>query len=89
VDATLNIQATGYPLPTYKWFFNGNLITNATSPTLTLDPLVTNMCGSYSCIASNIFTNVQTANVVVRLPGQAISVPTNSPANAPVITLTG
>jgi uncharacterized repeat protein (TIGR03803 family) len=89
VDATLNIQATGYPLPTYKWFFNGNLITNATSPTLTLDPLVTNMCGSYSCIASNIFTNVQTANVVVRLPGQAISVPTNSPANAPVITFDG
>lgn len=46
--------AVGYPSPVYRWYFGGNLITGASSPTLTLSNIAMAQSGQYEVIASNI-----------------------------------
>ena len=50
---TFSVFATGSPLPTYQWRFNGNAIANATDRTLTLTNLQPGQAGNYSVVASN------------------------------------
>jgi hypothetical protein len=56
----------------YQWYFNGNALSGATSPTFTLTGAVDADTGSYSCDATNgagsVSTNVATLNVVTATP---------------------
>jgi hypothetical protein len=46
-------EATGAPAPTYRWEFNGALISGATGSTLVVDGATLASAGSYACVASN------------------------------------
>ncbi|MCX8157827.1 MAG: lamin tail domain-containing protein, partial [Verrucomicrobiae bacterium] len=58
-SATLQVQAEGYPPLTYRWYKNGQLLSGATQPTLTLSsvPLSDNGAQFYAVIA-NVASNV-------------------------------
>lgn len=48
-----NSLATGAPLPTYQWAFNGTPISGATGPTFLINDATSANAGSYTCIAIN------------------------------------
>ncbi|WCJ60055.1 lamin tail domain-containing protein [Fontisphaera persica] len=58
-SATLQVQASGFPPLTYRWYKNGQLIPNATQPTLTLPsvPLADNGA-EYYVVVANVASNV-------------------------------
>jgi len=47
------VSASGFPVPTYQWYFNGSPIAGATSSTLALNNLSAAKSGSYTVTASN------------------------------------
>jgi Concanavalin A-like lectin/glucanases superfamily/Immunoglobulin domain len=51
--ATFSVLAEGLPPLYYQWFFNSNLLTGATSPTLTLTNTRPDQGGLYSVVVSN------------------------------------
>src|SRR5438477_2592483 len=82
---TLTVSASGSPLPTYQWRFNGQNLpagtnyvlgfslvsTNASSQSLTFATATTNLAGDYSVVAMNEAgsTTSRVATVVVSPPG--------------------
>ncbi len=48
-----NSLASGAPLPTYHWAFNGAPISGASGPTLLISGATSANAGNYTCIASN------------------------------------
>lgn len=54
-SVTFNALATGSPAPSYQWLFNGAAIPGATTTSLLLTNIGTNVLGSYSVIASNSY----------------------------------
>src|SRR5207302_11458230 len=82
---TLTVSASGSPLPTYKWQFNGQNLpagtnyvlgfslvsTNASSQSLTFATATTNLAGDYSVVAMNEGGSITShlATVVVSPPG--------------------
>ena len=46
-------SATGSPLPTYQWNFNGSPIAGATNPTLIVNGATAANAGNYTCVATN------------------------------------
>ncbi len=51
--ATFSITATGFPVPTYQWAFNGTPIVGATSTSLTIFNSQTDNAGNYTCVVTN------------------------------------
>jgi hypothetical protein len=51
--ATISCVATGKPMPTYQWQFNGTNIPNATGPQLMLNHVLPADAGLYRAIVSN------------------------------------
>jgi hypothetical protein len=49
--ATFQVGVSGTPTVTYQWFFNGDLIQNATDATLTLTHISSGSAGAYSVTA--------------------------------------
>jgi alpha-tubulin suppressor-like RCC1 family protein len=68
--ATFRVTATGTPLLSYQWNFNGNAIANATNSTLTLVNVQPTDAGLYSVFVSNAYgsTNSATATLLVVIP---------------------
>jgi sugar lactone lactonase YvrE len=62
VTAGTNVQfsvvATGTPVLTYQWLFNGSAISGATSATLTLNSVQTANAGTYTVVVTNIAGSV-------------------------------
>ena len=77
---TLAVAASGVPVPSYQWTKNGNAITGATLPTLTLTNFQSADLGTYSVIVTNALGSVTSGNA-------ALSVYTPPGGNwGPVIT---
>jgi hypothetical protein len=69
IDVTFKVSATGFPVPTYQWRFNGADITGANADTYTLTAAPAN-AGNYDVVVANIVGSVtsQVARLTVGLP---------------------
>jgi hypothetical protein len=72
-----SIQATGTPILSYQWLFNGAPIPGRTGTILTLNNLQTTNAGVYACIVSNAYGAATSSNavLVVRTPPNCLPVP--------------
>lgn len=84
--ATFSVTATGTAPITYRWYFNQtNLITGATSATLTLSNVQFTNMGTYSCLVSNVGGTIMSSNAtltVIDVPLAFTSEPVSQTVNA-------
>ncbi|CAN5393298.1 hypothetical protein BH23BAC3_BH23BAC3_27150 [soil metagenome] len=52
-NASFSVQATGYPLPEYQWYFNGEEIEGAVQPVYSIPGVLIENRGEYSVNVSN------------------------------------
>jgi hypothetical protein len=71
--ATFNVVAEGAEPLFYQWYKNGGAISNATSSTLTLTPLVPTNAGNYDVVVSNSAGSVTSAVASLTLGGPPVS----------------
>lgn len=64
-STALNFGASGNPVPSYQWYFNGAAISGANSETLSLNNIQRQQSGSYFVIATNLVGSVQSENVTI------------------------
>jgi hypothetical protein len=62
---TFNINATGDPVPTYQWQFNGTNLGGATGASFTLSNVQTNNSGSYAAVVSNSVGSITSAPAIL------------------------
>lgn len=62
---TLSVATSGYPMPTYQWFKNGEPIPSATGAYLTISNAGFSDSGSYSVTATNALGSEQSAAAVL------------------------
>lgn len=65
--ATFHVEATAYPAPEFQWLFVGKAIPGATSTTLTLTNIGTNVLGTYQVIVWNAFSAVTSAPALLAM----------------------
>jgi uncharacterized repeat protein (TIGR01451 family) len=81
--ATFAVVASGSPVLTYQWFFNGtNRLTGATAPSFTLPSAQLANVGSYSVVITNQAgaTTSQLATLTVKTPPVIVQHPANRSA---------
>ena len=83
--ASFTCQATGEPVPTISWYFNGNLLVNGTehmisimslnttiiSSTLTIMNVQSSDVGTYTCNATNVVSS-DTSSGVLTVNGELL-----------------
>ncbi|MDR1497468.1 MAG: immunoglobulin domain-containing protein [Puniceicoccales bacterium] len=69
-----SVSATGAPVPTYQWRFNGNNISGATDSSYTIEHTTAAHVGAYDVVVTNIVGSATSVQVTLSLQ------------NAPVIT---
>lgn len=52
-SVTFSVAATGNPVPSYQWQFEGTDISGETGPGLTIDDVQTGDAGDYRCVVTN------------------------------------
>jgi len=74
-SVAFSASATGYPAPSYQWYFSGSPIAGATASVLTLDNIQPALVGRYLVIASNSAGNVSSSIVSLEIkpPGNSAS----------------
>jgi hypothetical protein len=79
-SATLSVAASGVPVPSYQWSFNGSPIAGATNPTLTIAEVVAANLGSYSVTVTNSAGAVSSNTVTLSSPGVTPGAPSGPAA---------
>jgi hypothetical protein len=74
-SATFSVAATGNSL-SYQWRFNGNPINDATSDTLTLDPVAPGDAGSYDCVVTSANCGSTTSNAATLTLNNVVAITT-------------
>jgi len=67
MDASLSVQANGYPAPAYRWFRNGNPIPGAIAATYARPSASLADNGTYFVVVSNFMGTVTSSNVYIRV----------------------
>jgi sugar lactone lactonase YvrE len=62
---SFTVVATGAPAPTYRWYFDGTVISGATEATLTMNNVQASDTGSYSVTVSNTLGSVTSPGVLL------------------------
>jgi sugar lactone lactonase YvrE len=79
-SATLSVTASGVPVPSYQWFFNGSPLAGATNPTLSIAEVVAANLGSYSVTVTNSVGSVNSNTVTLSSPGVTPGAPSGPAA---------
>jgi len=79
-SATLSVAASGVPVPTYQWYFNGSPVAGATNPTLTIGEVLASNLGSYSVSVSNSSGTVNSGTAALSSPGVTPGAPSGPAA---------
>jgi len=73
-SVTLNVTASASPAPAYQWLRNGQALTGATSPSLTLTGVTRETAGTYSAVISNAVGSIVSAPATLTVAtGSALS----------------
>lgn len=64
-SASLSVSASGSPVPTYQWFFQGGILANATNASLIFNPLTPSNAGNYAVVVANTSGSVTSAVATV------------------------
>jgi len=94
---TVGVNTNSTPPLSYQWYFNGtNMLTNATSATLTLTNVQPGQAGNYSVVVANVAGSLNSSNAVLTLnvppviTQQPVNVTTNAGGSATFsVTATG
>ena len=70
--ATISVQASGKPVPSYQWQFNGRDIPGATNTVLTLTNVQPAHAGSYRVVANNFIDKVVSAPAFLSVAQQQL-----------------
>ena len=81
---TFSVVASGGPLPSYQWLFNGAALQGARASSLVLNNVFTNQAGIYSVIVSNELGFVLSAPATLTVNGAAPII-TTQPASRTVL----
>jgi sugar lactone lactonase YvrE len=68
-SVTFSVAASGVPVPSYQWLFNGSAVAGATNPTLTIDDVQAVNLGSYSVVVTNSSGSATSESVTLSSPG--------------------
>jgi sugar lactone lactonase YvrE len=79
--ATFSVTASGVPIPSYQWLFNGSYIADATNPTLIVSNVQAANLGSYSVVVTSSSGSITSNSVVLSSPGVAPNAPQVSSAS--------
>jgi sugar lactone lactonase YvrE len=79
-SVTLSVAASGVPVPSYQWFFNGSPVAGATNPTLSIQEVVAANLGSYSVAVTNSAGSVNSGTVTLSSPGVTPGAPSGPAA---------
>ena len=85
--ASFTCQATGEPVPTISWYFNGDLLVNGmermilvtslnsttNSSTLTIMNIQSSDVGTYTCNATNVVSN-DTSSGILTVNGESVCI---------------
>jgi hypothetical protein len=81
VDAGANVSfsvtATGKPLPTYQWLFNGNAIAGATGSSYSVSSVQTANAGNYAVTVTNLVGNVTSSVATLTVSTPTPTTPQN------------
>ena len=83
---SLQTRSASGAATTYQWYFNGNIITGATSSTLVVEATV-DSAGAYSCLLKNTLGSVLSSTAILSItatnnPGRLINLSVNAVVNA-------
>jgi sugar lactone lactonase YvrE len=67
-NVTFSVVASGLPLPSYQWLFNGTVVDGQTNSILSLSSVTTNQAGAYCVLVSSPYGSV-TSHVAVLTVG--------------------
>jgi sugar lactone lactonase YvrE len=67
-SATLSVEATGVPIPSYQWYLNGSPVAGATNPTLAIPEVLPTDLGSYYVTLTNSSGSVNSGAVTLSSP---------------------
>jgi hypothetical protein len=79
-SATFSVAATGVPVPSYQWMFNGSPVAGATNPSLTIGEVQAANLGSYSVAVTNSSGSATSGSVTLSSPGVTPGAPPGTPA---------
>jgi pectate lyase len=86
-NAVFTVTAGGSAPLGYQWYDNNNLLTNATSSTLTLSNVQPSDAGSYSVVVSNFVSTATSSNAVLTVNTNPVAPSfTSQPASQIVLT---
>jgi hypothetical protein len=76
-NASFSVVASGTAPLSYQWSFNGEALSGATGPALTLSNVQTNIAGNYSVMVTNIAGSITSAaaTLTVTNPDVTLSIP--------------
>ncbi len=79
-SVTFEVDATGTPPPTYRWFHNDNLIPDAQDASYTIEPVTLDDAGVYFVVVSNVCNSVDVVSdpAVLSVQPLTITLPDNN-----------
>ncbi len=82
---SLRVVATGRPMPSYQWYFNGKKISGANTDRLSIPKARHSHTGNYSCEVFNVAGRVTSRSAMVSFLSQSISSLVIAPGSSMVV----
>lgn len=85
-NATFSVRASGPAPLTFQWYFNGNMISGATSSNYTIANVQLANAGGYSVSVSNFYASIPSSTVFLSVIGPQTNAPASAAAPANMVS---